>query len=88
MLKAILVEFVGTLVFLYVIITTGNFVAIGATLALAIYLGGSTSGGNFNPAVTVTMVAAKKQSINTLVPYILAQLVGGLVAIQLAKRIH
>jgi aquaporin Z len=84
-MNAILVEFVGTLVFLYVIIATGNALAIGLTLALCIYLGGKISGGNFNPAVTVMMVVAKKQHMNTLIPYILAQIAGGLAAIQLYK---
>ena len=86
-MNAILVEFVGTLVFLYVIIATGNALAIGLTLALCIYLGGKISGGNFNPAVTVMLVLAKKQKMNTLIPYILAQIAGGLAAIQLYKRV-
>jgi len=84
-MNAILVEFLGTLVFLYVIIATGNALAIGLTLALCIYLGGKISGGNFNPAVTVMLVAAKKQNMNTLIPYILAQVAGGLAAMQLYK---
>lgn len=88
MMKAVFVEFIGTLLFLYVIIATGNFAAIGGALALLIYLGGPISGGNFNPAVTTMLVAAKKQNIKTLVPYILAQLAGGLVALEVYKRIH
>ncbi len=83
MLEAIVVEFMGTLVFLYVILATGNFAAIGATLALMIYLGGPISGGNFNPAVTVMLVMAKKQKMDTLLPYIVAQVAGGIVALQL-----
>jgi len=79
----VIVEFMGTLVFLYVILATGNFAAIGATLALMIYLGGPISGGNFNPAVTVMLVMAKKQKMDTLLPYIIAQVAGGIVALQL-----
>ncbi len=86
MMKAVLVEFVGTIFFLYVILATGNFAAIGLALAVAIYLGGKISGGNFNPAVTVMMVVAKKQKTDTLLPYIAAQIAGGLVALQLYKR--
>ena len=84
-MNAILVEFAGTLLFLYVIIATGNAIASGLTLALCIHLGGKISGGNFNPAVTVMMVLAKKQNMNTLIPYILAQIAGCLAAIQLYK---
>jgi aquaporin Z len=86
-MKAVLVEFIGTFFFLYVIIATGNFAAIGAALAVAIYLGGKISGGNFNPAVTIMMVVAKKQKMETLVPYIIAQIAGGIAALELSKRI-
>ena len=86
-MNAIVVEFMGTFFFLYVILATGNFLAIGAALALAIYLGGPISGGNFNPAVTIMLIAAKRQSINTAVPYIVAQVAGGLAALLLYKKI-
>ena len=86
-MKAVLVEFVGTFFFLYVILATGNFLAIGAALALAIYLGGSISGCNFNPAVTIMLIAAKKQRMDTALPYIVAQVAGGLAALALYQRI-
>ena len=87
-MKSTLIEFIGTFFFLYVIISTGNPLAIGAALALAIYLGGSISGGNFNPAVTIMMVAAKKQNIQTALPYILAQVAGGMTALALYNMTH
>ena len=52
-----LVEFLGTLFFLYVILATGNALAIGAALAIAILVGGAISGGNFNPAVRTALPA-------------------------------
>jgi len=89
MIKAVFVEFVGTMLFLYVIIATGgNILAISAALALLLYLAIPISGGNLNPAVTAMMVAAKKQKMSTLVPYILAQLAGGFAALEIYKRIH
>jgi aquaporin Z len=81
-----LVEFLGTLFFLYIIIATNNALAIGAALALAIYLGGKISGGNFNPAVSVMMVMAGKLPKQDLIGYILAQILGGLAAFELYKR--
>ena len=84
-MKAMLIEFIGTFFFLYVILAVGTPLAIGAALALAIYVGGSISGGNFNPAVTIMLIAAKKQSINTALPYIVAQVAGGLAALALYK---
>jgi aquaporin Z len=87
MMNKYLVEFLGTVFFLYIIIATGNAYAIGAALAIAILVGGKISGGNFNPAVTIMMVAAKKQPMSDLLPYVLAQAAGGLVALELHKYI-
>jgi aquaporin Z len=87
MMKAVLVEFIGTFFFLYVIIATGNIAAICIALAIAIYLGLNISGSNFNPAVTIMLVMAKKQKMQTLIPYIIAQIVGGIAALELYKRI-
>ena len=87
-MNAMLTEFMGTFFFLYVILATGNFLAIGAALALAIYIGGPISGGNFNPAVTIMMITAKKQKMDTALPYIVAQIAGGLVALALYKQIN
>jgi aquaporin Z len=81
------VEFFGTLFFIYIILATGNAIAIGAALAVAIMIGSHISGGMFNPAVSIAMVAAGKLASSDLVPYILAQVAGGLVALELFKRI-
>ena len=86
-MNAILVEFIGTLFFLYVIIATGNALAIGAALAIAVLLGGPISGGCFNPAVTIMMAAGGKLSMNKVLPYILAEVAGGLAALELFKRV-
>lgn len=88
MLNRYLVEFLGTLFFLYVILATGNAFAIGAALAIAVFLGGKISGGMYNPAVTLMMASAGKLSKNDVVPYIIAQVVGGLAALELHKRVH
>lgn len=86
-MKAVLIEFIGTFFFLYVVLAVGTPLAIGAALALAVYVGGSISGGNFNPAITIMMIAAKKQRIETALPYIVAQVAGGLAALALYKTI-
>ena len=80
-----IVEFLGTLMLVFVILATGNYLAIGATLALCVLLGGPISGGSFNPAVTVSLLAAGKLSSSDVVPYIVVEIVGGLVAFQLYK---
>ncbi len=80
-----LVEFFGTMFFMYVILTTGNALAIGAALTLAILVGGPISGGAFNPAVVTGLVMAGKLPSSDLVPYILAEVAGALAAYQLTK---
>ena len=82
-----LVEFLGTMFFLYVILATGSAIPIGLALAVAIMVGGKISGGNYNPAVSIMMVAAGKLPKSDLVPYIVAQVAGGLVALELIKRV-
>ena len=81
-----LVEFIGTLFFVYIILTTGNPLAIGAALALLILLSLNVSGGYFNPAVTIAMVSAGTIQTQDLVPYCLAQVFGALVALEIYKR--
>lgn len=82
-----LVEFLGTVFFLYVIMATGDALAIGAALAVVILLGGSISGGHFNPAVSVMMTAAGKLPKTDLLPYIISQVLGGIVALELFRRV-
>lgn len=79
----VLIEFIGTFFFLYVVLAVGTPLAIGASLAAAAYVGG----GQYNPAITIMMIAAKKQPIETALPYIVAQVAGGLAALALYKAI-
>jgi glycerol uptake facilitator-like aquaporin len=81
-----LAEFTGTLFFIYVYLATGNPIAIGAALALAMLLTANLSGGHINPAVTIVMASLGKISTNEIIPYILAQVFGGLVALEIFKR--
>ena len=83
---AYLAEFLGTLFFVYIIVSTGNPLAIGAALALVILMTSSISGGHINPAVTIAMASAGKLPVNEVLPYCLAQIFGGLTALQLYKR--
>jgi glycerol uptake facilitator-like aquaporin len=81
-----LAEFTGTLFFIYVILATGNPLAIGAALALAIILTSNISGGHINPAVTIAMASYDKIDTSDILPYIVAQVLGGLVALEIYKR--
>ena len=61
-------EFLGTLFFISVILYSGNAYMIGLALVIAIVIAGPISGGQFNPAVTLTKNAQieinKSQMIN------------------------
>jgi glycerol uptake facilitator-like aquaporin len=87
MINKYLVEFLGTLFFLYVILAANNAIATGAALAIAIMVGGAISGGYFNPAVAIMMSAAGKISKSDLIPYVLAEVAGGLAALEIYKRV-
>jgi|TARA_R110002020_G_scaffold69025_6_gene179940 aquaporin Z len=79
-------EFLGTLALVYVILATGQPIAIGLTLALIIMVIGGISGGHVNPAVSFAMYLGGKLSQDDLMPYVIAQLSGAVVALELHKR--
>ena len=86
MLKYV-VEFLGTMFFFFVILVTGKPIPIGLALAAAIFVGGKISGGHFNPGVSVMMAVGGKLPLKDLAPYIIAQILGGLLALEISKRI-
>ena len=71
----------------FIIFATGNYLAIGAALAAAVLLGGAISGGAFNPAVAIALMYAGKLSRSDLIPYIVAQVAGGLAGYEAFKLI-
>ncbi len=74
------VEFVGTFVFLSVILSTANPIAIAVTLLAMIYFGGEISGGHFNPAVSIMFWSKGGLATNDAIIYIIAQILGGVCA--------
>lgn len=80
-LSAILAELVGTFFFLGVILATGEAIPIGIALAAGIFLTAHISGGHLNPAVSTMMFAKGAIDAPTLFGYIVAQVLGGLLAL-------
>jgi aquaporin Z len=81
-----LTEFIGTL---FLVLTVGLTVvgqspmaplAIGASLMIMVYMGGHISGGHYNPAVSLALTLRGKLAGNELVPYMVAQVLGAIVA--------
>jgi aquaporin Z len=81
-----LVEFLGTMLLVFTIFATGNWIAIGGALGIAVLLGGPISGGCFNPAVTISLYAGGKLSKADVIPYIIVEILGGLAAFYIYNK--
>jgi aquaporin Z len=81
-----LVEFLGTMFLMFTIFATGNWLAIGAALAIAVMLGGAISGGAFNPAVAISLYAAGKLAKSDVIPYVIVEILGALAAFYAYKK--
>jgi aquaporin Z len=85
------VELIGTFIFLFTIATsvlsasTLAPLAIGAVLMVMIYAGGHISGGHYNPAVTLAALVRGRIGVADAIGYWIAQLVGGLLGMALAR---
>ena len=87
MLLHVLAEFLGTFMFLFIILQQGQPIPIAVALLASIYAFGNISGGHFNPAVTIMMGSNGKITQTQGVLYVLAQITGGLCALLLHKYV-
>ncbi|MGA7731878.1 MAG: aquaporin, partial [Chloroflexia bacterium] len=86
----VIAEVVGTFFFFFIGIGSGLFagsagvlyvaLAHGLALAIAISALGHISGGHFNPAVTISLMVARKITPILGALYIVGQIVGGVLA--------
>ncbi len=86
-LNKLIVEFIGTFLFLSVILVSGQPLPVAITLAAVLYFGAKTSGGHFNPAVSTMFFAKGDINLNTLLGYVLVQVVAGITALHFKKNI-
>jgi aquaporin Z len=61
--------------------------AVGLSVLAMAYAVGSISGGHFNPAVTCGLVVAGRCKAEKVIPYIIAQVIGGIAAAAVFKVI-
>jgi aquaporin Z len=61
--------------------------AIGVTLMVMVYMGGHISGGHYNPAVSIALTLRGALSAADLVPYMISQIAGSIVASLVVKMI-
>jgi len=86
-LKAAAAELVGTFFLTLATLISGTPYAVGLTLIVFVYAFGNISGCNINPAVTVGLLAARRLPLATGIVYIVAQVVGALLARGLAGSV-
>jgi glycerol uptake facilitator-like aquaporin len=103
-LKALVMEFVGTMLLSAAIIGAGfmaltktqdallglivNAFAAAAVLAVIIRLGAKVSGAHYNPAVTLSLFLSKKVDAATALLYLVAQTAGAVVGAVLANSMY
>jgi len=91
MARKLVVEFIGTFILVFVAVGTAVFgfekastvgiaLAFGLVLMAMCYAFGGISGCHVNPAVTIGMVAARRQSVAEGGTYLVAQFAGGIAA--------
>ena len=78
-------EFLGTFILVYVVFKTGNYLAIGATLAVLVLFTINFSLSCFNPAITIALYYNKKINMNRLLVILVAEILGGLLTIPVLK---
>jgi aquaporin Z len=87
----LIAEVFGTFVLVFGVIGTALFasksvgflgiaIAVGLAVLTAAYAVGHISGGHFNPAVTLGAAAAGRMRWADVLPYVIAQILGGLLA--------
>ena len=82
-----LAEFLGTLLLVLAIAMTSQPFFIAAAFLVIILLAVPVGAGHINPAVTLAMIAKGDLPVSDAAPFIIAQIAGALVAVQIAKML-
>lgn len=85
LLKKCFVELLGTFFFIFTICCSifpngrGAFppLAIGFALIVLVYMGGTISGGHYNPAVSLAASVRGALKWRDFIPYVISQIIGG-----------
>lgn len=99
-MKKFVAEVIGTFVFLGVIIVSvagksltmcdkaETWIKVGLALSIAILLVGGISGANLNPCVSIMFYLHKDLTFEELIIYILAQVIGAVLAFTMYKMMY
>lgn len=80
-MKNYIVEFIGTFIFLSVILTKPEPIPIAIALAAAIFFGAAVSGAHYNPAVSMMMAMDGRSPMVEMGCYVIAQIAGAAAAL-------
>ena len=81
-----LLEFLGNMILVLIILSTGNNIAISIVLVLGVYLGGAATTGN--PAVILALYRAKQINFSELIFFILSEILGCLAGFEVYRLIY
>ena len=90
-MKKYLVEIIGTFFLVLTVVTTAHTgsamaaFAIASALMVMVYAGGHISGGHYNPAVSLAACMRGALEKKELLPYMIAQIIGGALAVCVLK---
>ena len=85
MYQKFITEFIGTLLLVFILLTTKSPIAVGTTFTLLLLLSRGSSKGYFNPAITIVLSSMEMMPKTDVLPYCLSQILGGMVGVQLFK---
>jgi len=91
MTQKLVAEFIGTFILVVTVVLGGNAYSIAAALMCMIYALGSVSGANFNPAVSLCLVATGRESVLSARDagmYVGVQALGGVAAGAVGKLLE
>jgi len=87
MFHKLFAEFLGTIFLVFTVFaSSGNYLMIGAALALIVLLLGKITGAAVNPAIAFAYYHSGKINQQELFGYILVEMIGGLVGYILYKK--
>ena len=90
-MRRAVMEFIGTFGLVFTVCaavfakSSAAPLAIGSVLMVLVYAGGHISGAHYNPAVTLGVLIRGRMPMSDVAPYVVAQLVGGVLAAAVAR---
>lgn len=83
-----LCDFLGSAILVFIILSTQNPLIIGLSFALILLIIQNFSKGYLNPVITIANAVVGQIPMNEVFPFILAQLLGALFAVEIYKRVQ